>query len=134
MRRFLPVFMPVILLLAACGWTRSRRRGRPIVVRSESQEQMHQLDDMNRAIALRRALHESASCRRVTKSGYVGRTSITCYGRRPGGQVRCSRDWALFVGADESVQVRLCRTWPRRGFRPRHKATRSAEAHRRLAH
>ena len=55
----------------------------------------------------------------MTESGYVGEyenTSYwmaTCedrYGR--------TRDWALFVGPDESVQVRLCEDVAKAGLQP----------------
>lgn len=102
--------LALILLLAACDESPTTQPAQPIVVRSEGQDRLHQLDDLNRAIALKRAILESGSeCRRVTNSGYVGEYknlsywTATCedrFGR--------SRDWALFIGADDSVQIRLC--------------------------
>ena len=61
------------LLAAAAAASRSRpSRRQPIVVRSEAQDQLHKLDDMNRAIALKRAIYDSGSiCKRVEQSGYV---------------------------------------------------------------
>ena len=71
---------------------------------------MHQLDDLNRAIALKRAIYESGNeCRRVTQSGYVGEYENTSYWTATcEDRFGRTRDWALFVGPDESVQVRLC--------------------------
>ena len=55
----------------------------------------------------------------MTKSGYVGEYENTSYwtatcedrhGR--------TRDWALFVGPDESVQVRLCEDVVKAGLQP----------------
>ena len=107
------LMMPLALLavLSACDQDNpATQPSQPIVVRSEGQDKLHQLDDMNRAIALKRAIYETGGeCRQVTKSGYVGEYenvsfwTATCqdkFGR--------SRDWALFIGPDESVQVRLC--------------------------
>ena len=81
-----------------------------IMVRSESQKQLFELNDLNRSIALKRGIRDfGPSCLRVTKSGYIGRYknmdywTATCedeHGR--------NRDWALFIGANDSVQVRLC--------------------------
>ena len=114
--------LPLLLLAAvtACGDNPATQPSQPIVVRSEGQDRLHQLDELNRAIALKRAIYESGSeCRRVTESGYVGEyenTSYwmaTCedrYGR--------TRDWALFVGPDESVQVRLCEDVVKAGLQP----------------
>ncbi|HET9356450.1 MAG TPA: hypothetical protein VFO42_09845 [Sphingomicrobium sp.] len=83
---------------------------REIIVRSESQKQLFELNDLNRAIALKRAVRDfGPSCLRITKSGFVGRYkdmdywTATCEDER--GR---TRDWALFIGANDSVQVRLC--------------------------
>ena len=81
-----------------------------ISVRSAGQDQMHQLNDMNRAIALKRAIYDSGNeCRRVTKSGFVGEYKNMSYWTAScEDKLKRNRDWALFIGADESVQVRLC--------------------------
>jgi hypothetical protein len=71
MLRLLPC--TTLALLAACGDNPATQPSQPIVVRSEGQDKLHQLDDMTRAIALRRAIYDAGSeCPRVTKSGYVG--------------------------------------------------------------
>ena len=59
------------------------------------------------AIGLKRAIYASGSrCQRVTETRFVGP-----YKNMDMWAVRCAdgRDWALFVGADNSVQVRLCK-------------------------
>ena len=85
-------------------------QAREIIVRSESQKQLFELNDLNRAIALKRAVRDfGPSCLRIIKSGFVGRYknmdywAATCEDER--GR---TRDWALFIGANDSVQVRLC--------------------------
>ena len=106
------LIVPLPLVLAACdqGSSAPPPPAKSISVRSEGQNRMHQLNDLNRAIALKRALYDSgAECRLVTKSGYVGEYknssfwTATCQDK-----FKRSRDWALFIGPDESVQVRLC--------------------------
>ena len=105
------IMLLVLLPLAACDQgTSAPPPKQPITVRSDGQNRMHQLNDLNRAIALKRALYDSkAECRRVTQSGYVGeyentsQWTATCEDK-----VKRTRDWALFIGPDESVQVRLC--------------------------
>lgn len=113
---------PLLLLpvLAACGDSPATQPSQPIVVRSEGQDRLHQLDDLNRAIALKRAIHESgAECRRVTNSGYVGEYENTSYWMATcEDQYGRARDWALFVGPDESVQVRLCDDVAKAGVEP----------------
>lgn len=117
-RRLLPLILP--LLLAACDNSPATQPSQPIVVRSEGQDRLHQLDDLNRAIALKRAILETgANCARVASSGYVGEYENTSYWTatcedRQGG----TRDWALFVGPDESVQVRLCDDVAKAGLEP----------------
>jgi hypothetical protein len=92
-------------LLAACE-QQPTQPSRPIVVRSEAQDQLHQLDDMNRAIALKRAIYASGyTCKRVAKSGYVqeyknlSMWTASCDDRR---------QWAIFAGPDGGAQVRPC--------------------------
>jgi hypothetical protein len=117
-RTVLPfVFMAV---LAGCDDSPATQPNQPIVVRSEGQDKLHQLDDMNRAIALKRAIYEAGSdCRRVTKSGYVGEYENTSYWTATcEDRFGRNRDWALFVGPDESVQVRLCEDVVKAGLAP----------------
>ena len=103
--------MLLLVPLTACGQEASAPPAKqPISVRSEGQNRLHQLNDLNRAIALKRALHASgAECRLVTKSGYVGEYENTSYWTATcEDKFKRSRNWALFIGPDESVQVRLC--------------------------
>lgn len=114
--------LPLLLIAAAagCNDNPATQPSQPIVVRSEGQDKLHQLDDMNRAIALKRAIHETgAECRRVTKSGYVGEYENTSYWTATcEDRFGRTRDWALFVGPDESVQVRLCEDVVKAGLQP----------------
>ena len=91
----------------ACDQSAPTQPKQPIVVRSEAQDQLHQLDDMNRAIALKRAIYDSGStCKRVESSGYVQEhKNLSMW------TAKCDngREWAIFVGPDGSAQVRLCR-------------------------
>ena len=93
-------------LIAACDQSQPTQPNRPIVVRSEAQDQLHQLDDLNRAIALKRAIYASGyTCKRVASSGYVqehknlSMWTATCDDKR---------QWAIFAGPDGSAQVRPC--------------------------
>lgn len=102
----------LIITLAGCdqGSSAPPPPTQKITVRSAGQDRMHQLNEMNRAIALKRAIYDSGNeCRRVTKSGFVGEYKNMSYWTAScEDKFKRSRDWALFIGADESVQVRLC--------------------------
>ena len=113
-------FLAPLALLAACGDNPATQPSQPIVVRSAGQDKLHQLDDLNRAIALKRAIYAAGSdCRRVTKSGYVGEYENTSYWTATcEDRLGRTRDWALFVGPDESVQVRLCADVAKAGLQP----------------
>ena len=106
MRAKLIVTAATLSLTVACGQEPTQPK-QPIVVRSEAQDGLHQLDEMNRAIALKRALYASGyRCQRVERSGFV-----TTYKNLDMWTARCAdgRDWALFAGPDGSVQVRDCK-------------------------
>ena len=111
MRRSVLILLLLPMVIAACDQGSEPASPRQqISVRSEGQQRMHQLNDLNRAIALKRALYDTgAECRRVTRSGYVGeyenssQWTATCEDR-----YKRTRDWALFISPDDSVQVRLC--------------------------
>ena len=102
--------LTALLALTACdsGNPAPTAPAKPAVqVRSAEQNRLHELNDMDRNIGLKRAIYASGStCKRLTESRFIGQyKNMDMWG------ARCSdgRDWALFVGADDSVQVRLCR-------------------------
>jgi hypothetical protein len=94
------------MLATACDQSQPTQPRQPIVVRSEAQDQLHQLDDLNRAIALKRAIYASGfTCKRVASSGYVQE-----YENLSMWMAKCDdgKDWAIFVGPDGTAQVRPC--------------------------
>ena len=104
------------LAAAACGQQQqaSETKRPEIKVRSAEQNQLHDLDAMNLAIALKRAIYDAGfTCKRVTEAGYVGE-----YKNLDMWMARCSegRDWAVFAGPDGSAQVRDCRDVPGSGL------------------
>jgi len=97
-----------MLLLAACdsGTPTQPPLQNDIMVRSDAQQKLFDLTDLNRAIALKRAIADQGlRCERIVTTGFVTRFrdmdmwTATCAD---------DRHWALFVGANDSVQVRLC--------------------------
>ncbi len=105
--RLMPFFAIAAAISAtACDQSAPTQPRQPIVVRSEAQDQLHQLDDLNRAIALKRAIYDSGyTCKRITTSGYVQEhDNLSMW------MANCAdgNAWAIFVGPDGSVQVRSC--------------------------
>jgi len=106
MRAKLSIGLTAALLAAGCDDSPTTQPQRPIVVRSEAQDALHQLSDMNLKIALRRAIYDSgASCQTVTEAGYVqehDNLSMWTASCKSGSK------WAIFVGPDGTAQVRPC--------------------------
>lgn len=96
------------LLVAGCN--QSAPQNQPaephIRVRGAEQDELHQLDALNLAIALKRAIYDSGyTCKRIDKEGYVGE-----YKNLDMWTAHCSdgRDFAIYAGPDGSAQVRDC--------------------------
>lgn len=95
-------------LLAACD---SGRDPAPpvqnaITIRSAQQKQLMDLNDLDRAIALKRAIvGQGLRCEQIVSTGYVTRYKDMDVWTATCGD---DRQWSLFVGANDSVQVRLC--------------------------
>ena len=97
-----------VVMLAACkgGTPAEQPVQNDIVVRSEAQQQLFDLNDLDRAIALKRAIADQGlRCSRIVSTGYVTR-----YKDMDMWTAKCGddREWALFISANDSVQVRLC--------------------------
>jgi hypothetical protein len=95
-------------MLAGCGGGTPAEQPvqNDIMVRSEAQQQLFDLNDLDRAIALKRAIAEQGlRCARIVTTGYVTR-----YKDMDMWTATCGDDrrWALFIAANDSVQVRLC--------------------------
>ena len=114
MRVSLLLALGAALAAAACDQSQPTQPRQPIVVRSEAQDQLHQLDDLNRAIGLKRAIYAAGfTCKRVESSGYVQE-----YKNLSMWMAKCAdrRDWAIFVGPDGTAQVRPCRDMAQLGL------------------
>ena len=116
MRHFLTI--AVLAALSACNSNQQPARDREIKVRSDEQKQLHQLDAVNLAIGLKRAIYDAGfTCRQITDAGFVGNWknlemwSAHCvYEKGP------PVDWAIFAGPDGSAQVRNCKDIPGSGL------------------
>lgn len=107
MRKAAFAALAAALALSACGSSDQPQPSEKIRVRGPEQMQLHQANDLNRAIALKRAIYDSGyKCSRITKSGYSG-----LYENLEMWMAACAdgRDWAIFIGPDGSAQVRDCK-------------------------
>jgi hypothetical protein len=108
MRAQLPLSVAIALFAGGCdGGSQPSQPTKSISVRSEQQDALHKLSEMNQRIALRRAIYDSGNaCKTVTKAGYVQE-----YGNLSMWTASCAsgRSFAIFVGPDGSVQVRDCK-------------------------
>ena len=98
--------------LVACGEDMPQQTNQPrIKVRSAEQNQLHQLDAMNLAIGLKRAIYDAGyTCKRVTDAGFVGEwKNLDMWVAKCVYEDRSTRDWAIFAGPDGSAQVRDCK-------------------------
>jgi hypothetical protein len=100
------------LALVACGEEPQQTSNtQAIKVRSQEQNQLHQLDAMNLAIGLKRAIYDAGyTCKRVTDAGFVGEwKNLDMWVARCAYDDKSTRDWAIFAGPDGSAQVRDCK-------------------------
>ena len=100
------------LALVACGEEPQQTSNtQAIKVRSQEQNQLHQLDAMNLAIGLKRAIYDAGyTCKGVTDAGFVGEwKNLDMWVARCAYDDKSTRDWAIFAGPDGSAQVRDCK-------------------------
>ena len=113
MRMTTTALLTIAALTGACEKEAppAARPAQTITVRSESQKQLSAAGDLDRAIALKRAIMASgSSCGRVTATGFVGPyKNMDFWTASCADSFKRIRDWAIFIGADDSVQVRLCK-------------------------
>jgi hypothetical protein len=119
MRRILSLVLVSALPLSSCNdRQQSTANQSAIKVRSNEQEQLHKLDALNLAIALKHAIYDAGyTCKRITDAGFVASYKnldmwmAHCVYEKAG-----ARDWAVFAGPDGSAQVRDCRDVPGSGL------------------
>ena len=100
-----------VLALSACGEDVPPTNQQAIKVRSREQNQLHQLDAMNLAIGLKRAIYDAGYvCPRITDAGFVGEwKNLDMWVAHCEYANGTTRDWAIFAGPDGSAQVRDCK-------------------------
>ena len=102
-----------VLALSACNEQPQQSTNRPATkVRSQEQNQLHQLDAMNLAIGLKRAIYDAGyTCGRITDAGFVGtwKNNDMWMAHCVYDNKQAPVDWAVFAGPDGSAQVRICK-------------------------
>lgn len=94
------------LILAACDAPQEAAPRQSIRASTPYVDQLRALGEMNRGLALRRAIQDSGeACKKVDVSGYQ-----EDYRNMSMWTARCSDsgDWALFIAPNGDVQVRDC--------------------------
>jgi hypothetical protein len=95
-----------LLALAACDGGGPPTKTKSITLANPFQEKLAGLSEVNRSMALRRAVQDTGEpCKRIEASGYQG-----MYKSLHMWTARCSegRDWGLFIAPNGDVQVRSC--------------------------
>ncbi len=107
MMRFAALMIPATLLGACDGGSPTQPPlQNDIMVRSDAQQKLFDLNDLDRAIALKRAIADQGlRCGQIVSTGYVTRFRDMDMWTATCGD---DRQWALFIAANDSVQVRLC--------------------------
>lgn len=106
--------LAALLMVSGCGGPEPQQQPQQITVRSAEQERLHGMNELNRAISLKRAIRDSGfTCQRITESGFAG-----TYKNLDMWVARCAdrRDWAVFTGPDGTAQVRYCQDVERMGL------------------
>jgi hypothetical protein len=113
MRRTLLTVPLALLAMAGCNDNTSQpaETNRPeIKVRGPEQDRLHQLNALDLAIALKRAIYAAGyKCSRVTSAGFVAEYENLDMWMASCGDSKSARDWAIFTGPDGSAQVRDCK-------------------------
>jgi len=112
--------MVAALALAGCNEQPQQTDANQQHVRVVSQEQLqlHQLDAVNLAIGLKRAIYDAGyTCKRITDAGFVGTwKNLDMWMAHCVYDKGTPRDWAIFAGPDGSAQVRDCKDIPGSGL------------------
>lgn len=101
------VSLSALLLLTGCGPSAApQARTAAIKVQGQEQKQLAAASEMDRSIALKRAIYDSGSrCRRVTRTG-----QMADYKNMSMWQAVCDDggNWAVYIAPNGGVQVRAC--------------------------
>src|SRR4051794_2909426 len=105
--------------LSGCGDDQPQQANHTeIKVRGPEQNKLHELNAMDLAIALKRAIYDAGyTCKRITDAGFVGEwKNLDMW------MAHCEYDrgapvnWAVFAGPDGGAQVRDCKDVPGSGL------------------
>ena len=117
MHRNLAIAVLAGFCLVGCNETQPAQQTK-IKVRSAEQDRLKQLDALNLAIGLKRAIYDAGyTCKRVTNAGFVAEwKNLDMWTAHCVYDNGSARDWAIFAGPDGSAQVRDCKDLPGTGL------------------
>lgn len=119
MPRTLLIAATAALALAACNdQSQQPANTTAIKVRGPEQNRLHELNALDLAIALKRAIYDAGyTCKQVTDAGFVARyKNLDMWMAHCEYEKGTPRDWAIFAGPDGSAQVRDCKDIPGTGL------------------
>ena len=111
MPRTLLIAATAALALAACNdQSQQPANTTAIKVRGPEQNRLHELNALDLAIALKRAIYDAGyTCKRITDAGFVAEYQNLDMWMAHCTDGKLERDWAIFTGPDGSAQVRDCK-------------------------
>ncbi len=105
------VALAAILTLVGCDGGGAPTKTRSIVAANPFQEKLAGLSDLNRSLALRRAVQDAGEpCKRIDASAYQGlyKSLHMWTARCSEGNGAGEREFGLFIAPNGDVQVRRC--------------------------
>jgi len=118
MSRMLLIAATAAFALAACNdQSQQPANTTTIKVRGPEQNRLHELNALDLAIALKRAIYDAGyTCKRITDAGFVAEYQNLDMWMAHCTDGKLTRDWAIFTGPDGSAQVRDCKDVPASGL------------------
>ena len=118
MPRMLLIAATAAFALAACNdQSQQPANTTTIKVRGPEQNRLHELNALDLAIALKRAIYDAGyTCKRITDAGFVAEYQNLDMWMAHCTDGKLQRDWAIFTAPDGSAQVRDCKDVPASGL------------------
>ena len=118
MRPMLLIAATAAFTLAACNdQSQQPANTTTIKVRGPEQNRLHELNALDLAIALKRAIYDAGyTCKRITDAGFVAEYQNLDMWMAHCTDGKLQRDWAICTGPEGCAQVRDCMDVPASGL------------------